>query len=219
MIGYFRPVLYSGFHEERPLVWVLLNNLHNPLLQAVQYRALIDTGATQTLIPYTLCQRLGHDFEKGTVGTSASGVGGGAVQTSLHATRLAILSASGGDVVDADDIAFAPFDLDAAFVEQQFPFILFGQRDFLKLFRYTQHGKQECFRWNRFFRMNNPPVSLGILDASETEKNMKLRNPFGAVACCIAGIIISPILFLLWYIDCRMAGIPPTQYRFESTAS
>jgi hypothetical protein len=29
---------------------------------------------------------------------------------------------------------------------------------------------------------------------------MKLRNPFGAIACCIAGIIISPILFLLWYI-------------------
>jgi hypothetical protein len=141
-----KPIAYS-FSGERPIVWILLENPQAIRTHPLRLKALVDSGASRTLIPYTYCSRLGHVFEKGHFAGDTSGVGGGVVRTFSHATRITLL-----DFQNAADIAaFPPFELQASYIEQDLPFVLFGQRDFLKLFRYTQHGKQEWFSLEPIF--------------------------------------------------------------------
>ncbi|MDR1963264.1 MAG: retroviral-like aspartic protease family protein [Planctomycetaceae bacterium] len=135
-----KPVIYP-FSEERPIVWILLENPQSAGIHPLRLKALVDSGASRTLIPYTYCTRLGYDFEKGQYAGNASGVGGGVVRTFSHTTRITLLDAQN----TADIVAFPSFELQASYIEQNLPFILFGQRDFLKRFRYTQHGQNEWF--------------------------------------------------------------------------
>jgi predicted aspartyl protease len=133
----------------RPIIKVLLETLHNSLVNPVKALALIDTGASVTAVPYSLCNALGHNFEKGTVASSVSGVGGSR-RTFVHATRLTILEpVINGVVVSPPTPAFEPIDFQFQFIEQHFPYVLLGQKDFLQHFRYVQNGKAGWFSLQR----------------------------------------------------------------------
>ncbi|GHT42463.1 hypothetical protein FACS189443_5510 [Planctomycetales bacterium] len=133
----------------RPVIKVLLENLHNPTIKPVKALALIDTGASVTAVPYSLCDALGHNFEKGTVASSVSG-GGGSRRTFVHATRLTILELTKDGTVTIPPIpVFEPIDFQFQFIEQHFPYVLLGQKDFLQHFRYVQNAKAGWFSLQR----------------------------------------------------------------------
>jgi hypothetical protein len=132
--------------DRRPLIEVVLENLHDKTVAPIQFTALIDTGAAKTVIPYSVCKVLGHIFEKGTTSSNVSGVGAGTVRTFLHATRLTVLNPVSNDrIVKADNRAFDPIEISLEFIEQKLPFILLGQRDFLRMFKYCQDGNAGWF--------------------------------------------------------------------------
>ena len=131
--------------EIRPLVWVRLENLHTPEIPSVLMRALIDTGAARSVIPIDACSALGHDFELGLNPSVAVGIGAGRMRTFTHATKLSILSAKWNETPDPDAVLFPSFEFQMEFVEQNLPFALLGQRDFLTHFQYTQDGSQGWF--------------------------------------------------------------------------
>ena len=123
-----------------PIVWVKLENLHAPSVLPIEIPALIDTGADGSAIPASLCPYLGHSFEKGQSESAVSGVGQGTVRTFTHSTRMTVYSESG----DTSE-AFEPIDFLCDFIEQDMPFVLLGQRDFLRMFRYAQDGRAGWF--------------------------------------------------------------------------
>jgi len=131
--------------EIRPLIWIRLENLHAPEVPSVLMRALIDTGAARSVIPVDACRTLGHDFELGLNPSAASGIGTGRIRTFTHATKLSVLSANWKETPDPEAILFPSFEFQMEFVEQNLPFALLGQRDFLKHFCYTQDGGQGWF--------------------------------------------------------------------------
>jgi hypothetical protein len=106
----------------------------------------VDTGASHSIIPLQHCIDLGYQFESGTNPASASGVGTGKIRTFAHAMRITILSKAWFERAKlGNKTAFSPFELQIDFIEQNLPFALFGQNDFLKLFAYSQNGKRNRF--------------------------------------------------------------------------
>ena len=135
--------VYQFDYGPRPVVWVLLENPHNPSIRPIQYMALIDTGAHASAIPAFLCRALGHSFEDGIAESSASGIGDGAKRTFAHSTKMTVLfSTEPGDAVPQ---TFESIEFPCEFIDQFLPCILLGQQDFLRLFRYTQDGRDGWF--------------------------------------------------------------------------
>lgn len=123
--------------ESRPLVWARIVNAHDP--KRIQFvPALIDTGADRSAAPVGLCAELGHAFESGNQRPDASGVGNGAVRSFAHGCLLSILNVSGDGLPDPQDTLFGPFQMSLEFIDQDLPFILLGQSDFLEHFGYRQ---------------------------------------------------------------------------------
>jgi hypothetical protein len=109
----------------------------------IEVLALVDTGAYASAVPAQLCPFLGHSFENGMSESSASGIGNGAVRTFVHSTKLTV---SFPDVPDSEvPQTFGTIEFPCAFIEQNLPFVLLGQQDFLRLFRYTQDGHAGWF--------------------------------------------------------------------------
>jgi hypothetical protein len=132
--------------NNQPLIWVRLENLHNPEVRPSTLLALIDTGASHSIVPLRYCKKLGHQFESGTNPSATTGVGTGCIRTFAHATKITILSKTWFERAKLEDNpAFPPFELQIDFIEQNLPFALFGQDDFLKLFAYSQNGKKNRF--------------------------------------------------------------------------
>ena len=129
----------------RPLIWIRLENLHAPEIPPILMRALIGTGAARSVIPVDVCRTLGHDFESGSNPSAASGIGTGSIRTFTHATKLSILSTNWKETPRPEAALFSSFEFQMEFVEQNLPFALLDQRDFLKYFQYTQDGGQCWF--------------------------------------------------------------------------
>ncbi len=136
--------------DHRPIVDILLENLHDSSIPPVQVPALIDTGAAQTVVPNFLCRVLGHAFEEGTSSSTASGIGQGSIRTFVHATRLTVLQPSkDSGMSDPRLPAFEPIDFQCEFIDQFIPFVLLGQKDFLQIFRFSQEGLNGWFSLER----------------------------------------------------------------------
>ena len=132
--------LYSFVN--RPLVKVRLENPHNPSSLPLEVLALVDTGADSSAIPASFCPFLGHSFENGLAESSVSGVGQGTIRSFVHTTKLTVLfSAKPNEIPQSFDTVEFPCN----FIEQSMSFILLGQRDFLRLFRYAQDGQAGWF--------------------------------------------------------------------------
>jgi hypothetical protein len=130
----------------RPLVWLSVENGHDPGAETVRWPALLDTGADSTMAPRSLCPGAGHVFEAGTSPSFASGVGAGKPRTFQHAMRINVLAPTRRGVIPpAGDTVFSPSDLSVTCIDQHLPFILLGQADFLKLFEYTQNRSEWWF--------------------------------------------------------------------------
>ena len=127
--------------DNQPIVRVRLENPRDASVAPVEVRALIDTGAYASAIPASLCQLLGHSFEDGLSGSLASGIGAGTVRTFTHSTKLTVLFPK----ESGTDQTFEPIELSCDFIEQFLPFVLLGQQDFLRLFRYAQNGRAGWF--------------------------------------------------------------------------
>ncbi|MDR1267950.1 MAG: hypothetical protein LBK82_00350 [Planctomycetaceae bacterium] len=133
-----------------PVIEILLENLHDPSKAPYRISALIDTGATSTVIPYTVCEILGHSFEKGIASYTASGIGTSGIRTFVHATRLTLLEPpQETEFFSFTKPVFEPIEFYLEFIEQDLPCVLLGQSDFLRLFRYTQDGKAGWFSLER----------------------------------------------------------------------
>ena len=127
----------------RPIVWILLENPHDASIEPIQVRALVDMGADASLIPSYLCQALGHSFEEGLSESSASGISGEALRTFAHSTKLTVLFPTESDADTPQ--TFDPIEFPCEFADQSLPFVLLGQQDFLRMFRYTQDGRAGWF--------------------------------------------------------------------------
>jgi hypothetical protein len=132
------------------MVEILLENPHDHSKPPYRISAIIDTGATSTIIPYTLCEILGHSFEKGIASYTATGIGTGGIRTFVHATKLTLLEPP----LETEEFslarpAFEPIEFHLEFIEQNLPCVLLGQSDFLRLFRYTQDGDAGWFSLER----------------------------------------------------------------------
>ena len=134
---------YQFAHGLRPIVRIRLENLHDSAAESVLFPAVVDTGASLTVVPAYLCRYLGHSFEDGLSVPSISGIGDGTVRAFAHSTRLTALFP---DELNADSPqAFDPFEFSCAFIDQFLPAVLLGQQDFLRMFRYTQDGRAGWF--------------------------------------------------------------------------
>jgi len=147
----FEPIRFPFFPLpekpiKRPLVWLFLENLHDPDGEGFRYPALVDTGADCSAVPFSLCKHLGHVLEAGTSPSTIGGVGAGRVRTFKHATRITVLSPSAGKWMPAvDDVVFSPIEFQLSFSEQELSCILLGQSDFLNLFEYAQNRSEGWF--------------------------------------------------------------------------
>ncbi len=121
----------------KPIVWVLLTNAHKPSRSLI-CPALTDTGADCTTVPHTLCRLLGHVFAKGTQPSLAYGVGKKPVRAFSHSSILTVLQPSPTLTPNPSKKAFGPLSLTIEFIEQDLPFLLLGQEDFLEHFAYHQ---------------------------------------------------------------------------------
>ena len=123
----------------RPLLWLLVENPHNPAINGIRCPALIDTGADRSLIPYTFCRQLGHVFENGVASKNASGIGQGSCRTFAHQVKITVLSTPANHkAADASNAVFPPLEMQIDFIEQKLPFLLLGQSNFQHLFHYRQ---------------------------------------------------------------------------------
>ena len=138
-----KETVYRFDEDQRPTVWVKLENPHDPSVAPVEIQALIDTGACASAIPVRLCRFLGHTFEKGTSESRAAGIGTGSVRTFVHSTKLTVLFPTEPEVEVLQ--TFEPIEFPCRFIEQNIPFVLLGQRDFLRMFRYAQDGHAGWF--------------------------------------------------------------------------
>jgi hypothetical protein len=129
--------------DDQPIVRVRLENPHDASILPFEVRALIDTGAQACAIPAYLCQTLGHSFEEGVSESYAAGIGAGAVRTFTHSTKLTVLFPNESDTEPPQ--TFEPIEFSCDFIDQPLPFVLLGQRDFLRLFRYAQDGSAGWF--------------------------------------------------------------------------
>ena len=129
--------------DKRPMVWVRLENLHDSSAASVDVPALIDTGADFSGIPARFCPLLGHSFENGLSESTVSGVGKGKIRSFVHSTKLTVLFPlkSVGEIPQT----FDPIEFPCNFIEQNMSFVLLGQRDFLRMFRYAQDGRAGWF--------------------------------------------------------------------------
>jgi hypothetical protein len=129
--------------DERPIVGVKLENPHNPSVTPIEVPALVDTGADSVLIPASYCPLLGHSFDKGLSKSATTGVGVGAMRTFKHSTKLTVLfpTEPGVDVPQT----FEPIEFLCRFIDQDLRYVLLGQRDFLRMFRYAQDGHAGWF--------------------------------------------------------------------------
>ncbi len=140
----------SKASTKRPLVWLFLENPHNPENKGLRFPALIDTGADRSVVPHYMCKELGHDFDAGYSPSTIGGIGNGRFKTVTHSVRLTILETPpNGRLPKVDDAVFFPIDMQMGFVEQKLPFILLGQSDFLHLFRYCQNRSKGEFSLRR----------------------------------------------------------------------
>ena len=129
--------------DYHPIVWVKLENPHDPSALPIEMPALIDTGAYASAVPAHLCPLLGHSFENGISESSVSGIGEGTIRSFTHSTKLTALFPEESD--DEMPQTFEPIEFSCNFIEQSMPFILLGQRDFLRMFRYAQDGHAGWF--------------------------------------------------------------------------
>jgi hypothetical protein len=131
--------------QYRPVVHVLLENLHDSSVLPLRFTAMIDTGATISAVPFSVCKILKHTFEQGNSPSSVFGVGGSR-RIFVHATRLTVLEpVINGVIVQPPKPIFEAIDFQLAFVEQHLPFVLLGQKDFLQYFKYVQNAKAGWF--------------------------------------------------------------------------
>ena len=128
---------------DRPLVRVRLGNPHAPSAPPIDVPALIDTGADTSAVSALLCPLLGHSFENGISKSAVSGVGKGTIRSCTHSTKLTVLFPEESDV-EMPQI-FEPIEFPCKFIEQDLRFVLLGQRDFLRMFRYDQDGHAGWF--------------------------------------------------------------------------
>ncbi len=144
---------FIGLHASpalRPVLWLALDNLHGALDEDILFPALVDTGASASVAPRALCEKLGHVFEAGTSPSSASGIGAGPLRTFKHATKLTVLATpKKGGKPDRNDTVFFPLELPLSCIEQDLPFVLLGQSDFLNLFEYAQNRPEGWFSLRR----------------------------------------------------------------------
>jgi len=131
--------------EINPVVWVRVENPHSLCELFIHFPALIDTGADATVIPKKLCVFLGHSFEKGLSESRTAGIGSGEIRTFAHRTKLTVQCPTIHESFSMNTTTFEPVEFPCDFVEQDMNFILLGQRDFLRMFRYAQDGKEGWF--------------------------------------------------------------------------
>jgi len=129
--------------DDQPIIWVKLANPHDDSIAPVEVRALIDTGAYASAVSAYLCQLLGHSFENGLSESLASGVGAGTVRSIKHSTKLTVLFPNASNAEPSQ--TFEPIEFPCNFIDQSLPFVLLGQQDFLRLFRYAQDGRAGWF--------------------------------------------------------------------------
>jgi hypothetical protein len=129
--------------DDQPIVWVRLENPHDASILPFDMRALVDTGAQVSAVPAYLCQTLGHSFEDGISESSASGVGAEAMRTFMHSTKLTVLFPEESNTESRQ--TFEPIEFPCVFIDQPLPFVLLGQRDFLRMFLYVQDGHDGWF--------------------------------------------------------------------------
>ena len=129
--------------DNQPIVRVRLANPRDASVAPVEVRALIDTGAYASAIPASLCQLLGHSFENGTLESSVRGIGNGAIRSFVHSMKFTVLYPEEAGVEIPR--TFEPIEFQCQFIEQSLPYILLGQRDFLRAFRYAQDGHTGWF--------------------------------------------------------------------------
>ena len=128
-----KEAVYRFDERQRPIIWVKLENPHDPSASPIEVPALIDTGADASAVPAHFCRFLGHSFENGISESSVSGIGSGKVRTFVHSTKLTVLFPKEADI----DIpqTFETIEFPCDFIEQNIPFVLLGQKDFLRMFR------------------------------------------------------------------------------------
>lgn len=135
---------------KRPIVWLFLENPHNPDNKGFRCPALIDTGADRSVVPHALCGELGHVFESGHSPSSTRGIGQGKIRTFSHDTKLTVLTTpNNGKAPNAGAAALQPVELRLGFIEQELPFVLLGQSDFLLFFEYRQIRRDWSFALRR----------------------------------------------------------------------
>lgn len=135
---------------KRPIVWLFIENPHSPENRGFRYPALVDTGADRSVVPHTLCRELGHAFDAGLSPSDAGGIGKGRMRIFSHSARITVLATpNAGKIPNADDWIFFPIEMKLAFVEQELPFALLGQADFLQLFEYSQARRDWLFSLRR----------------------------------------------------------------------
>lgn len=124
---------------KRPIVWLFIENPHDERNPGIRFPALIDTGADRSVVPRRLCRILGHAFEAGFSPSHAGGIGKGRIRTFAHSARITVLATSDtGRAPRYEDFVFPPIEMRLSFVEQELPFALLGQADFLQLFDFRQ---------------------------------------------------------------------------------
>jgi len=129
--------------DNQPIVWVRLENPLDASVLPVEVRALVDTGAYASAVPAYLCQSLGHSFEEGMSESLVAGVGAGTVRTFTHSTKLTVLFPKEQNAESLQ--TFEPIEFPCVFIDQPLQFVLLGQQDFLRLFRYAQDGRAGWF--------------------------------------------------------------------------
>ncbi len=124
---------------KRPIVWLFIENPHDGKNPGFRFPALIDTGADRSVVPHRLCRILGHAFEAGFSPSHAGGIGKGRVRTFAHSARITVLATPDTEKAPRyDALAFLPIEMRLGFVEQDLPFALLGQADFLQFFDFRQ---------------------------------------------------------------------------------
>ncbi len=132
-------VRLQGAALKRPIIWLLIENPHDDGKPAFRFPALIDTGADRSVVPHKLCGILGHTFDAGHSPGQAGGIGNGRIRTFLHSARVTILATPSTNKGPRPDTAvFPPLEMRLGFVEQDLPFALLGQSDFLRFFEFRQ---------------------------------------------------------------------------------
>ena len=139
-------VRFHAIRIKRPLIWLFIENPHDESNRGFRCPALIDTGADRSVAPIKLCPVLGHAFEQGLSESQAGGIGKGRIRSFLHSARITVLATPKNERAPKHDAAvFSPIDMELGFVEQDLPFVLLGQADFLQLFEYRQIRPQWTF--------------------------------------------------------------------------